>query len=290
MNWIGIIAGLTATLTTSAAFAWVSPPKLAVGEEHEIIVSYETSEWGSDGSSGKSSGHNGMLERVIAASERGLELEFDLPREATAEDRARVWEYPARVLQPSSGPMQLLNGPELDARLDPWLATAGFTRQMCGRWIFTWNAFRIECDPQSVIAAIEAINLLSVDLRDGAPYRHPGTIGSGNLARTSEGPDGATFSVTLVIDADALRKSRAEADVVVGEILQRPLTLDAALRERSRETITGQVEITFNVDAAGRPTKRKVVTTLETLEFDGVTKTDRRTETVTRRVASKPTR
>jgi len=290
MNWIGIIAGLAASLTAgSTTLAWSPQPDPVVGEQHKIIVSYETSRQDSDGSSGSSRGSNTTLERVIAVSDLGIELEFDLPQDATAEDRARVWQYPARVLQPSGGTMRLLNGPELDARLDRWLATAEWTREVCGHWIFTWNAFLIECDPESVVAEIEAFDLRSVDVREGATYRHPGTLGSGTLSKATEGPDGATFSVSLDVDADAVRRSRAEADVAVGEMIQRPVTLETALRERSTETVTGTVEITFAVDAAGRPMRRTVVTTLETVGSDGVSETDRRTVTVERRVASGPT-
>lgn len=288
MNWIAPIGGLVGLVIAGAAVCEAPQSSPAAGEQHEIVVSYQTSQKGSDGSSSSSSGRDTMLERVIAVSDRGVELEFDLPRDATAEDRARTWKYPARVLQPASGAMQLLNGAELESRIDPWLAAAQLTRRMCGRWIFTWNAFRIECDPQSVIADIEAINLLSVDLRDGAVYRHPQTHGSGELTRAADGPDGAIFFVSMGVDVDAVRKSRAENDVVVGEITQQPVTLESALRERSMETLTGQVEITFSVDAAGNPTRRTTVTTLDTVRSDGVIETEKSTVTVNRRPVSAP--
>lgn len=283
MNWIGIVVGLAASLTAGPVFALSLQPDRVVGDQHEIIMSYETAQQGSDGSSGSSSGRDAMLERVVAVSDLGFELEFDLPRDATAEDRARVWQYPARVLQPSTGIMQLLNGSELEGRVDRWLASAGLTREMCGRWIFTWNAFRIECDPNSVIADIEAINLLAVDLHEGAMYRHPGTLGSAPLSRTNDRAGGSTYSVKLDVDVDAVRRSRAEGDVAVGEMMQQPVTLENALRKRSEETVTGTVEVTFDVDAKGSPTRRTVVTTLETVKPDGVLETDRQTVTVERR-------
>ena len=154
---------------------------------------------------------------------------------------------------------------------------------MCGRWIFTWNAFRIECDPDSVIADLKAINLLTVDLREGDIYRHPETLRPGTLVRTMDGPDGATYSVKLEIDADAVRRSRAESDVAVGEIMQQPVTLETALRERSKETVSGTVEVTFDVDVSGRPTRRTMVTLVETAKPDGVSETDRQTTKVERR-------
>jgi hypothetical protein len=287
MKCIWIILGLAVSLAfCSDAFAQSPQTTPVVGEQYEIIVSYVTSQEGSDGSSSSSSGQNALLERVVAISDLGLELEFDLSHDATAEDRARVWQYPARVLQLSHGQMRLLNGPELEGRVDRWLAKAGWTREVCGRWIFTWNAFRIECEPESVVADIEAINLRSVDLRDGAAYRHPQTTGSARLKRTTTGQGAATFSVTLEIDADAVRRARAEDDVAVAEIMQKPVTLDAALQKRAEEVITGTVEITFDTDSAGSPIRRTVITTLKTVEFNGVQKTDTRTVTVTRQLLS----
>lgn len=286
MNWIAVIAGFTTLLTATSAMAASSGFDPIAGEQHEIVVSYETSQRGTDGSSGSSSGRDAILERVIAVSSLGLELEFDLPTDATEEDRARTWKFPARILQSSDGTMRLLNGDDLENRIDRWLTAADMTREMCGRWIFTWNAFRIECDPESVIADVEAINLLSTDLREGAVYQQPGTLGSGTLSRVSDGPNGATYSVTLAVDADAIRRSRAESDVVVGEIMQDPVTLDAALDERSKESVSGTVEVTFDVDPSGNPSRRTVVTTVETVKADGVRETDRRTVTVERRVDS----
>ena len=227
-----------------------------------------------------------MLERVIAVSNLGLELEFDLPTDAAEEDRARIWKFPARIFHSSDGVMRLLNGDDLEKRIDHWLAAAEMTREMCGRWIFTWNAFRVECDPKSVVADIEAINLLSTDLREGAVYQQPETLGSGTLSRISDGLNGATYTVRFAVDPDAVRRSRAESDVVVGEIMQDPVTLEAALDERSDESVSGTVEVTFDVDPSGNPTRRTVVTTLETVKPDGVRETDRRTVTVERRLAS----
>lgn len=286
MNWIAIIAGVTASLTATSTMAASSGFDPKAGEQHEIIVSYETSHQGSDGSSGSSSGRDAMLERVIAVSNLGLELEFDLPTDAAEEDRARTWKFPARIFHSSDGTMRLLNGDDLEKRIDRWLAAAEMTREMCGRWIFTWNAFRIECDPESVVADIEAINLLSTDLREGAVYQQPDTLGSGTLSRISDGPTGATYTVRFAVDPDAVRRSRAESDVVVGEIMQDPVTLEAALDERSNESISGAVEVTFDVDPSGNPTRRTVVTTLETVKPDGVRETDRRIVTVERRLAS----
>lgn len=289
MKRLHVTVMVTASLVAaSGAFAQSPRSSPVLGEQHEIITSYETARRGSDGSSGRSSGGNTLLESVIAVSDVGLELEYDLPQNATAEERARYWQYPTRVFRASDGDMRLLNAADLEANVDRWLASAGWTREVCGRWIFTWNAFRIECDPQSVVAEVEALDLRSVDLRDGATYRHPGTLGSGTLVRT-DGPTGVSFAVSLPVDTDAVRRGRAESDVAIGEMMQQPVSLEDALRQRSGETITGTVEVTFDVNAAGNPTRRTVVTTLETVDAESVTETDRQTVTLERRLVASPT-
>jgi hypothetical protein len=257
-----------------------STPK--VGEEYEITKRYETAQQSNGTSSGSSRGQEMIVERVIGIREDGLEVEYDLPKEIKAEERTRNWQFPVRVFRPSSGPMQLLNGPELEARVDAWLKAAGWTRALCGRWIFTWNAFRIECDPQSVIKVLEALDLRYADLREGAFYRDAEARGSGTLARTATGPEGATFAVAMEIDPDAVRRARAESDVIVGEIVGKPVTLDAALSERSKESVSGTISITLVTDPGGNVQRRTKVTRVEIRGPDGRQESQTATEIVER--------
>src|SRR5436190_13766268 len=120
-----------------------------IGDTYEIVRVSRSSQSFSGGSSGSSHDRDTLIEHVIGVRENGLELEYDLTKAATAEDRARDWRFPVRVLKPAGGQMQLLNRAELEMRVDGWLTKAKLPRSACGHWIFTWNAFRIECDPQS---------------------------------------------------------------------------------------------------------------------------------------------
>jgi hypothetical protein len=286
MLFMAIIVALLLAANNARGESPQSAPK--VGEEYEITKSYETSQQTSDQSSGSSRGRDTILERVIRVREGGLELEYDLPKDTKAEDRARNWQFPVRVFRPSSGPMQLLNRPELEARVEGWLKAAGWTRAACGRWIFTWNAFRIECDPQSVIKTVEALDLRFSDLREGAPYREPEARGSGTLTRKAAGSNGETFAVAMEIDPDAVRRARAESDVAVGEIMQKPVTLDAALREHVKESVSGTISVTFDLDTGRnvrRPTK---VTKVEIKGPDGRIESQTTTETVERHLVSAP--
>lgn len=282
MRSIGVLTAIASLL--SAAVGHAESPK--AGEEYEISRSHESSQQTGDGSSGSSSGRDTILERVISVSDKGLELEYDLPKGATADDRARNWQFPARILKPSNGPMALLNQADLETRVDGWLKAAGWTRAMCGRWIFTWNAFRIECDPLSVIKTIEAFDPGSADLREGASYQEAGALAPGTLVRKASGPKGATFEVRMEVNPDAVRRARAESDVVVGEITQRPVTLDAALRKRAKETVSGTILVTFDTDSAGKVRRRTKVTKLETKGPDGRSESETATETIERRRVS----
>jgi hypothetical protein len=224
---------------------------------------------------------------VIGLRAEGLELEYDLPNAATPDDRARNWQFPARVFKPFGGPAQLLNGPELEARVDAWLKAAELPRTACGHWIFTWNAFRIECDPQSVIKAVQSFDLRSVDLREGAAYQESGARGSGKLARKAGALDGEIFAVEMPIDPDAVSRARAESDVVVGEIVKKPVSLDEALRKRAREIISGTISVAFETDSAGNVRSRTKVTKLDITEPDRTSETQTITETLERQLISR---
>jgi hypothetical protein len=188
---------------------------------------------------------------------------------------------------PFGGQARLLNGPELEARLDGWLKAANFSRTACGHWIFTWNAFRIECDPQSVLKTVQSYDLRSTDLREGGLYRDSEAGSFGKLARKAGGSDGETFAVQMPVDADAVRRARAESDVVVGEITKKPVSLEAALHERAGEIVSGTISITFETDRAGNVRQRIKVTNLNIKLPDGRSETQAVTETLERRPVSR---
>ncbi len=157
-----VLAPFFAGLLLQATNARAEPAQFRpqIGDTYEIIMKQTSAQNSSDGSSGSSHDNDTIIERVIGVRPDGLELEYDLPKSASQASRTGTWQFPARVFKPEHGSMQLLNRPELEARIEAWLKAAKWTREVCGRWIFTWNAFRIECDPQSVI-----VNLESFDLR-----------------------------------------------------------------------------------------------------------------------------
>ncbi|MDP1911797.1 hypothetical protein [Brevundimonas sp.] len=259
-------------------------PDDAVGFVHEIRVLNTTETSSGNGSSGSSRSGGTLIERVIAFRDTGLELEFDLPLGATAEERAREWQWPARVLKAADGTLHLLNAPELEARIDAWLTAGGMTREACGHWIFTWDAFKIECDPQSVITALNAFDLRLGTLGAGVPYTERGGLGPVSLQAGTIEVEGSTFVAETPVDPIFIRRERAETDLVVAEITgDRSLTLEAALEAREAEQVTGTITTTLTTDNRGRVVSRTTIADLTTTDAEGGVERSTSTQRVERR-------
>jgi hypothetical protein len=274
----GMVAALL--LPASVAHAGTFPQAPQVVDTYEITLVKDSVQQGSNGSSGSSHDKDTIIEHVTGVRADGLELQYDLPNTTTADERTRIWQFPVRVFKPFGGPAQLLNGPELEARLDGWLKAASLSRTACGHWIFTWNAFRIECDPQSVIKTVQSYDLRSTELREGGLYQDSEADSSGKLARKAGGLDGETFVVEMPVDADAVRRARAESDVVVGEIMKKPVSLEAALHQRAGEIVSGTISVAFETDPTGYVRRRTKVTKLDIKRPDGRSETQTVTETL----------
>lgn len=255
-----------------------------VGDTYEITRVSASSQSTGGVSSGSSHDRNILIERVIEVREDGLELEYDLPKSATSIDRTSNWQFPVRVLKPDRGAMQLLNLSEMETRVDGWLKKAKIPRSACGSWIFTWNAFRIECDPRSVIQTLTPFDLRPDDLRQGAMYYDSAARLPVPLSQDAVGSNGSTFVAEMAINPDTVRRERAEADVVVAEITQTSLKLDAAIRARLTEQISGTITISFDTDSAEQVRRRTKITKLEIKLANGKSESQTNTETVERRL------
>ncbi len=273
-------------MAASSAIAGPAPSGPRPGDSYAIMREVLSSERSDDQSTGSSTDRDVLVERVIAVRDDGVELEYDLPADSTAEERAPVWQFPVRIFRPNQGGMQLLNRAELETRVDAWLRKAKWSRAMCGRWIFTWDAFQIECDPQSVLETIESFDPSYRDLREGALYRDSSALEPAPLAMKSSGPEGSTFVAEMNVDPEAVRRSRAEADVVVGELMSKPTTLEAALRAHAADSVSGTITVTLEADSSGKVWRRRKVAVLRIKAADGPLTTRTTTETVERRPAS----
>jgi hypothetical protein len=282
MQLTGLLTALC--LPTMAANTEPTRRSVQTGDTFEITKTQDSSSQGSDASSGSSHDQDTIIEHVDAVRPDGLEVTFDLPKDASAEERRQTWQFPARVFKPREGPMQLLNAAELETRVDAWLKWGKMTREACGHWIFTWNAFKIECDPQSVIETIEAFDPRVPDLHAGALYRDAHALAPAPLTKKDSGSQASTFTALLTIDPNVVQRDRAQSDVVVGEITRKAVTLDAALAQRGKEKVTGTIEVSIDADEDGNMRRLTKVTRSETKKSDGTMQTDVATETVERRL------
>jgi len=157
------------------------------------------------------------------------------------------------------------------------------TEAACGRWHFTWTAFRVDCDPQSSVRIIEGFDLGPDGLAEGMSYLDPMAIGPGTVRRVRGTPDGARFRVELAVDPARVRREEAESDLVLAELQKRSLTLDAALEARSTEVISGSIVIDFESDYDGRIRRQTKTLTTNIRGPDGVTNTRTVTQTLERR-------
>lgn len=280
---------LTALVLADPSAANLEPTiSFRAGETYEVTRTKDSVSEGSDGSSGSSHDQDTLVEQVLAVGPDGMEVLFDLPASATDDDRRGNWQFPARIFKPIGGPAKLLNAVELEGRVDDWLKLSEMTREECGKWIFTWNAFRIECDPQSVVPTVQAFDPNLPELREGALYRDDHALGPVPLTKARGTSGGSNFTATLSIDPKTVQKDRAEADVVVGEIVGKPVTFEVALSERAKETISGSITITIEVDASGKWSRIAKVTRAKTEEPGGDVKDETQTEILQRRLISSP--
>lgn len=273
------LLGLIALAKASAAPSQTMEP----GERHQVLLEYHNEFSNSDGSEGSSQGRQAITVRLIGKRDGGQELEFALPDSATEQDRLREWQLPARIFVAANGRGTLLNASELEVRRNRFLAAAKLTQAACGKWIFTWNAFKIECDPQSALEIAETYRLQPQGpLTDGAPFTQRDAVGSAVLACSSVDGGGKVCSATLPVDAAKLRREKAEADVVVGEINGHPVALADALKAYERVEVEGTIETVLAVDADGSVTKRTTIVRVKLREPDGKTETSTSTSVLTR--------
>ncbi|HEY7808490.1 MAG TPA: hypothetical protein VIC34_14940 [Croceibacterium sp.] len=274
MKLVGICVALLTIVPISA--------RAEVGTTHEIVRVQDTTFATEPGPGSRGSTHDqdAIIERAVGETDAGVELEYDLPKEASKNERAATWQLPALILKRPDGSMQLLNEPELRARAERWLKSAHWTREVCEHLIFTWNAFRIECDPQSAITIVRAFDLGGAQVREGALYRDSGALQGAPLVR-KPGPDGgAIYSVELPVDPEQVRQQRVETDLGVAEISGKKLDRADAIKTHASERISGTITIDFEANSAGEIWRRTRLTKIEIRRPDGQTESQRSTETL----------
>ena len=240
-----IMLALASAVGATAA----ATPGPRVGDAFQITTDREMEEHGNrdDSQQGTSTDRDSYVERVAAVRPDGMVFEYDLPASATTNDHASNWQFPFQVLKAGDGTLRLLNVPELTARVDRWLKAAGMPRIACGNLIFTWNAFRIDCDPQSTLRWLATVTLPDT-LVAGTSFTDP----DGQAPTTLRQASADRLVATLAINPAVIRRQHAQTDVGVAELMHKTLTLDAAIRAHEAETVTGTITVTFDLDVNRR--------------------------------------
>lgn len=273
-------ASICVLLTLLSASAWGQVQDENVGDQFRITLSYNSETKGENGSSSSSSGSHEYLEQILSIRDDGVERLYDIPLESGDEGRLISWQFPVRVFEASDGGMEILNRRELEERRDAWLEAAEIPTEACGTWYFTWNAFQVECDPDAILETIKAIKIQPANLLDGAMFTHPAAINPGRLQR-GEGAS-RTFRVVMAVNAEYFHRAEAQGDVIVGEIMRKPISFEDAYAKRKAETITGTVEVVLAANADDRVWKQ--ITSIETVktEVDGQVEREISTEVIER--------
>lgn len=245
------------TMRHAIAIAALLTAAPAAAEEYVLALEYQTStEGGQYGSSSSSSGRQAIAERVIAATPEGVEAEYALPFDPEEIRGNERWMFPARIRIAADGGKTLLNPDELAARNAAWLAEAKWPREVCSRWLFTWTAVQIRCDPEAAVEAVESYGMRPGRIAEGVPFALKGALGPVVLARGGEADGRVILSGSGPVDVAYLREGAARTALVVAEITGKTLTLDEAQAQAAAITASGTVSVTFEVDAAGMVWKR----------------------------------
>jgi hypothetical protein len=272
------------SLAVAATFSHVAiaqTPTILAGDVFEISRAYQTQNEASDGSSsGSSSGRDELHIRVIASDQNGTQFDIDHARATPPEARASSWILPVRIFRPAAGPARLLNREELERRRDDWLRGAGLTQESCGRWIFTWNAFQVECDPALALAMLA--EWLPDDPVAGGNYAHPMSETTTPWRLQGAG-QGELLAAEVPISSDRVRAAWRQMNEITAQILGRPSIVgdDAAEQEDSR--IDGMISATFERAEAGMVTRLTEVIRRTAVSGDNVTETTVERRTLERR-------
>lgn len=281
------LAAALACLAAGAGHAQPGPLAEA-GAIYEISSVRKSTEKTNRLSSGYSSDHNGVVERIVAVRADGIELEYDRSGDLGPDERERVWYFPFRVFRPNTGAARLLDAGALETRIAAWLKRWNIPREQCERWFVTWTTFQIDCDPKSALEIFRRYDLRSLD-RGAGPWRASLAATPARFKRKKAGRDGETLSARMAIDPDAVRRELAEADVALAEMMQKPISLDEAIRVRAQDRISGTIDVVVRRDGQGRARRMTSVTKMRIERPDGLVEIRRAKEALERRRLGRPT-
>jgi hypothetical protein len=243
-------------LALTLAAALLAAP--AAAQDYVLELDYETATRSDDeGSRSSSSGRQAIAEKVIAATAEGVELEYALPLDPEEILGNERWMFPARIRVAPDGSKTILNSEDLLARNAAWLAEADWTRDVCSRWLFTWTAVQIRCDPEAAIEAVDTYGMQPGPIGEGQPFALEGALGPVVLARSGEHDGRIVLTGTGPVDPAFIREREARSALVVAEISRETLTPEEAAARAAAITATGTLVVTFEIDGSGLVWRRE---------------------------------
>lgn len=270
-------------LTATALLAVTFSTHVIAQDEYVLLLEYKSSSGNPENpSSSRSSGKQAIAERVINRTEAGTEIEYSIPGDPERVKGNAMWMYPARVVVSPAGEKTLLNGEEINQRIDEWLEKANWPREICGRWIFTWTAYHIRCDLPAIIDEVEGYGMRPGDVKDGEAIRVYSQVEPAVLTKTGETKNRTILAAEVGIDPAVIRQDEAEMMVAVAEMTGKELTLDQALAELVDLKAEGTIRVELEVDANGLVWRRSENINLQVSGLKSGEEVRRSSNTVTR--------
>jgi hypothetical protein len=120
---------------------------------------------------------------------------------------------------------------------------------------------------------VAAFSLRSIEAREGAVLAD--AMASEPVALRK---DGGALTASFELDPAKVRRSRAESDVVIGQITGQAVTLDQALTRREKEKVSGSIVVRLDLASDGMVVRRTRRLTIETKDEAGTVTTEKREE------------
>lgn len=264
------LAAAAALALAVAAAAQEAPPTSeivvttpAVASAWEVTLAYEDSSRREDGSSESSSrGQTAVTERVLERDARGWLIEYGFPPDTSEEDRLREWQFPLRVFRSNSGDLVLANEAELQARADEWLERAKLSREACGTWYFTWNAFRVDCDPATALGIAEGYDLWLMDFVRTGKLGHEFATEPRAAVPTRDDAGNTIYTAALTIDPEKVRKSELKSQEIAATFYQDDAYLAEQVAKINASEYAGSVLVIVTQGSDGIFHSVKTVSTL----------------------------
>lgn len=259
-------------------------PLAAQQSGYILELEYETAteRHGELGGSSSSGGRQAIVERVLAATPRGVEIEYSIPDDPEDVRGNGMWMFPARIRVASDGGKSVLNSDELNSRVDQWLALGEWTRDECGQWHFTWTAHQVRCDIEAVIDSVETFGMRPGYVAEGELIALPGAVRPAPLRRAGTRGERAILVGDAPVDSEELRRQTAETAVVVSGLMGEAKTIDEAMTELAEFNATGTIKVELEVDKDGLVWRREDTTEITVTGLESGDETRHARQTVTR--------